>query len=134
MSRYVVKLAVWLLKRVDLSAEDKNKLLNQFLDNSLVLPFRAIIERNNNGELLLNGRTLEIEQARKIREGAKVILNNYTWKLISDQINYLAVMISTYKSEKTEQLLFTKAVIWQEQQTMKLLQDLAGMNENEELA
>lgn len=134
MTKYLVKLTVWLLKRVDLTIEDKNKLTNQLLDNLFVLPFRAIIETNGDGELLVNNRTLEIEQTRKIREGAKVILNNYTWKLISDQVNYLAVVLGTYKSATSEQLLFTKAIIWWEQQTVKLLEELAQVNEIEELA
>lgn len=134
MSHLAVKLTIWLLKRVHLSTEDKNRITNQLLDNLFVLPFRSIIEKNGDGELLVNGRTLEIEQARKVREGASVILNNYTWKLISDQVNYLAVVISTYKSEKSEQLLHAKAVIWWEQQTTKLLKELAGMNDDEELA
>lgn len=120
-----VRLAVWLLQR-PLTAHDHNLLTTAILDRLGVLPFSAIIKVSEAGEFLVNGKPIEVEQARALQEGAKLLLNNPTLRIIFDQVAYAGTDFGVYKAENELQMIFTKAIFWWSQEVRKLLNQLAG--------
>jgi len=126
---FAVKLCLWLLKRADLSLEDRNKLSTAILDSLQALPLRDIISVDETGSLLVNGRSVGIDEARLLREGARTLLNSPTRKVIRDQVAFQAITLGVHKVEKPEQMFFARAAIWWSQNEENLLKVLAGEQE-----
>lgn len=124
MQRLAVKLAQFLLKR-NLSKELKAKLMTSILDNLRALPFRDIISVNEQGVLLVNNRSLELEQAIQLRESARSALQSVALKFVNDQVSFKAVNIGIHNLETVDQILFSRAAIWWGQQQQNLLHLLA---------
>lgn len=123
------RLAVWLtqfLLKQKLSKELRVKLMTSILDNLQALPFREIIRVNEQGVLLVNDRTLDIESTVQLRESAHAALQSVALKLINDQVAFNAVTLGVHKVETPDQMIFSRAAIWWGQQQRSLLQLLAG--------
>lgn len=132
LNRITTSLVLWLLKRSSLTKENRIELLNGIMDDLFVIPFRAIITTESDGSLKINGQTVDMQQARILREQAKALLNNQVLKLINDQVAYNAVNIGIFKSVTTDHLFFAKSALWGEDEKQKLIKTLAGV-ETEEL-
>lgn len=122
----IVKLAVWLLNRSSISIIDRLVLTNAILDKLATIQSDDIIKLDENGTLLLNGRPLDYEQARLLRESARAVLNSTARSVVRKQVEYLAVTIGIHKADKPEQMLFGKAAIWWGQQEDNLYKLLSG--------
>lgn len=122
----MLRLALFLIKRAKLSVQDRNKLVSLVLDKLEALPIRDIITYSPGGILLINGREVDIEVARSLRESAKGALDSKALQIINESAKYQAFVVAAVNSEKDEDLLFGKAAIWFSQTQEKLLKTLAG--------
>lgn len=119
--RLITKIVGSILKRSDLPVEDRSYLSTFLLEKLGAFPIRDIISVNDEGSLIVDGRSLDVDQARALREGAKLAKTNVALKLIREQVLYAAVTTGIHKSETELQLFFSRAAIWWGQQEERLL-------------
>ncbi len=125
----LTRLVLALLNRKSLSVVDRNALLSGIIDKLGATPIKDIITYDLEGKMLLNGREVDLEQARILRESARGALNNQALRIIRESVTYQAFSIAATKAEKDEDLLFGKSAIWFGQQELKMLDILAGNDE-----
>lgn len=126
-NRFAIRLVKFLMSR-DLTVEERNSLVINILDNLDVLPIHGIIDYNSEGELLLSGRSLDIEKVTQLREASRTALNNVALKLVSDEVLFTAITQGVHKVENPLQMLFYRAAIWYSQQQQEFLKKLAQIN------
>lgn len=130
----LVRLICWLLKSSFLSPEKRVMLTNQVLSTIGALPLHAIITVDDAGKLHISGVPLEYEKAVSLRESASNVLNSDAWKIVHDQVLYLAVSKGVHEALNHDQILFAKAAIWYGQQERDVLKVLAGETGNSRLS
>lgn len=130
MHRLIVKLVIWLLKSSIITLEDRNTLTTSVLDKLTILPMYDIIKVNENGQLLINNRVVDLEKARLLRESALAALNNQSLKAVHEQVLFTAITMGVHNVTTPEQMLFSRAAIWYSQQEITILKTLAQQNEN----
>lgn len=130
--KIAVKLAVFLLKRSDLSHGDRALLTSCTLDKLAAIPVSDIISVNEQGTLLVNGKMIDIETTRILRESARSMLQSRAFKLVQDQVVYASFVYSMHTAISIEELLFPKAALWWGQQEYKYLKLLAGLDDHDE--
>jgi hypothetical protein len=128
IKKFSVRLACYLLNRSDISIEDRNLLTTCLLDKLAALPLRDMITTNEEGNLLVSGRQIDIDIAKKLRESARAALNSYALNLVREQVTYESVVTGVHKALNADQILFGKAAIWCQQQEVKWLKTLAGLD------
>lgn len=133
LTKLAVKLAQFALKRADLSLEDRNKLTIHILKKLDAFPLRDMIVSNEEGKLLVNGRTLSAEGARQLRESARGALRSQARKFVHDQVLFTAITMGVHSLEKVEQSYFCRAAIWYGQQEDLILATLAQEDPDREL-
>ena len=126
----LVKIIVKLLQKSNLSLEDRNNLTTAVLDKLEALPLRAIIENNEEGILLVNGREVDLEKAGMLRTNAKSLLESPLHKLIHQQVAFTAITMGVHKVKTVEEMIFARAALWWGQQEISLLKLLAGQEED----
>lgn len=123
------RLAVWLtnysLKKSDLSLEDRNKIITNIMGSLDALPIYGIIDVNEDGEVLVSGRSLDLEKAKQIRESASLALDNIALKIVNEQVLFTAVTGGMHNATLPEHLYFYRAAIWFGQQLERQLKILA---------
>jgi len=125
--RYLVKLIVWLLRK-ELSLKNRSILLSAVLEKTGTLPIYNIITTNEQGTLFINGNQVDMEKAIQLRESARGALNNQARRVVKEQVRYLAVTQGIHNSNSFEQLFFSKAAIWLEQEEDKIFNALAQLD------
>lgn len=128
-NRFVVWLTNYSLSKSDLSLEQRNNIIKHILGSLQTLPISGIITTNTDGEILISGRSLDIEKAVELREAAKVVLSNKAFKLVNREVLYVAVVGGLHKSKSDIDLYFYKAAIWFGQQFEIQLRILAQQAE-----
>lgn len=126
------QLAVWLLK-ASLSKENRMKLTNAVLTKLGAIQSSDVLGWDGQGVLHIQGRKVEMEQARVLRESAKVLLNSPARKLVRDHVAFKAVTIGVQKAELPEQMMFGKSALWWGDEEDKILMTLAGTGEELDL-
>ena len=121
----ITKIVIWLLKKSELSLRDRTALVTQLLDNLEAIQSRDIIKVNNEGQLVVNDRILDVEGARQLRESAIAILNSSAWKFVREQVEFRAVVLGVHNGDTPEKVYFSKVAIWFGQQIDEILQLLA---------
>lgn len=121
-----VKLACKLLKSGALNEQDSLLLTSTMLNSLNALPTRAIIELNDNQQLVVHGKPLDMESMRTLREAAKNALANQAYTFIREQVAFVAVTTAVHKAETPLQVLFGRAALWYGQQEQALLELLAS--------
>lgn len=115
------------LKRADLSIEDRSLLTSCILDSLVALPIRDIISTDEVGSLTVRGKVVELALAKKLRDSARVALENSALALIHEQVTFIAITTGFIKADSEKQSLFGKAAIWYGQEEVKLLTSLAQL-------
>ena len=111
LNKIAIKLVKWLMTR-DLTLDQRNSLVINILDNLGALPIYDIIDVSNTGQILIDGRELDIEKARILREGAKIVIDNPAFKITNERVLYQAVTMGVHNVENPSQMLFARAAIW----------------------
>lgn len=129
-TRIVVRLAVWLLDKVELSIDQRNLLTGKLLDQlGARTPLRDIIRIDEEGTLLVNGNPLTPYEARQYHEGAKSALNNATMRLIWDQIRYECFKGGVSNGAKPEDIMFYRTALWNGERERFFLALFEGQSE-----
>lgn len=122
----MIRIFLWLLKRKNLSKEDRLLLTGHMLSTIGSLPLHGILTIDGEGRPLIKGVPLDSEKAIKLREDADTLLNNHAWQLVREQALYGAVSMGSLEAQTLDQVLFSRAAIWFSQQQETLLKKLAG--------
>lgn len=125
MKRLGIQLAKWLLKSGNLSQEETNILLGVIVGELRATPFSAIIEFNDQQNLVIHGKPLSLQEAIALREHAIAALNNKALTLVLEQARYAALNHAAENANDITQLLFARAAIWLGKQQTLVLQMLA---------
>lgn len=128
-NRFVVWLTNFSLAKSNLTLEQRNRIISQIMSNLQALPIHGIISTNEDGEILIGGRSLEIDKLRQIREAAIVALDNKALSIVDQEVLYAAVVGGLHKATKPEDLYFFRAAIWVMQQREFQLRTLAQRTE-----
>lgn len=131
MHKFSVWLVGFLLKRGNLSLKDRNKLISYILEDLHALPISSIISVSDGGELLLNGRSLDLEKAKQLRESARLALDNVSFKVVNQEVLFMAVVGGLHKALSPEDLYFYRAAIWFGQRLEEQLKILAQRTDDE---
>lgn len=123
--RLATTCSVALLRLVTLSTEDRTRLTCAILDRLHALPASDIISLNEQGQFTVGGRPLTMEDARKLRESAKYVLDSSARKIVREAVAFKAVSHGVHKANTPEEVLFSKAALWQGQQEDELYRMLA---------
>ncbi len=129
LQNFITKLLISALSRADLSIKNRGKLTTALLDKLVALPIADIIITNDQGSLVVSGKTITLEGAQRLREGARAVLQNQARNLIHDQVLYQAVTLGVHKVEDERQMFFSRAAIWFGQRENELLRLLAGSDQ-----
>lgn len=124
LNKLGIQLIRWFLGR-DLTLDQRNEIVIHILDSLSALPISSIISVNDEGEILINGSSLDIEKMRLLRESARVALDNPAMKLINHEVQYAAIVGGIHKAMTNEDLYFYRAAIWFCQQQQIQLNILA---------
>jgi len=120
-----VRLAKFLLERGDLSVKDSAILTSVVLNKLGALPYEEAIQITDDGSLMVNGKTLDFEQMKKLRESALGATTNLALNLVFEQIKFLAVVEGVHKGSSIEQMYFGRTAIWAIQNIQKALDTLS---------
>lgn len=131
-SKLVVKLTVTLLKNVTLANQDRIVLTNSILHVLKALPIRDALVVNENGRLMVNGREIDLETAKILRESAKAALTSQALRIINDQVSFIAITTGVHQADNPWSMIFGKSALWYGQQQDKFLKILAGVDGDEE--
>lgn len=122
----ISKLVRYLLSRADLPLRERQLLTSCLLDKLAARPLHDMIKHNEEGFLLVNGRTVDMETARALRESARAALDNVSLKFIREQVERVAITTSLHKATSDLDNYFGKAAIFWGQQEIEHLKLLAG--------
>lgn len=124
LNKVALKLVKFLLNK-ELSYEQRNFLTNIILDNLDALPIRGIIETNDDGDIVINGSSLDLEKTIQICDAARIAQSSPILKLIRDQVTYTAIVNGINKAVTPENMNFYKAAVWFGQEEEKIINTLA---------
>lgn len=122
IGRLAAKLAVFLLKNSRISIEERQLLTAVILDRLGALPIHAKVVIDELGGIFIDGKPLTLEAARHVHESAKALVKNFAYKVVREQISFMAVHKGVHENVSPEQGLFAKAALWvlQEQHELYL--------------
>lgn len=137
MRRMLVKFALGVFKRADLTDEERSLCTGLILDRIGAAPLRAMIsfvdELGEHGvvhrTLLVNGEELDVEKLRVLREAAKVAIENASFNLVADQVRWLAFKEGLATGRPAAELIFFRAALWFIEEMKKHLQLLAQQDQ-----
>ena len=125
MGRILTNLIVWAMRNTRFSLEDRTKCVTALLDKLNFVPYKDIIERDDVGKTVINGRVLDLEMARQIRESAKALLDNQCRKIVKDQVAFKAVNIGVHNGDTPDKIIWSRVALWIYQQEEELLEKLS---------
>lgn len=123
------RIAVWLIRRslakADLTLKQRNEIVVHILGSLRAISLHGIITTNTEGEILIEGRSLNVEKVVQLREAARIALENKALKIVHQEVLYAAVVGGLHKGKSDLDLLFYRAAIWFGQQLEVQLKILA---------
>lgn len=121
----LVWLVLKLLRSHKITGEQKSKVTNALLENIDSLPIRDCIKVGLQGDIIIHGRHLVLEQLNGIRSSAQQLRDSQVRKLIKEQLQFEAVKIGVHNGLTPDSILFSKAILWVLQEEDKLIDKLA---------
>lgn len=132
MGKFVVLFVGWALKR-NLSVAQRNEIVVHILGALRAVPLSAIISVNETGELLISGRTVDMEKGKQLLAHARAAQQNQALHLIREQVKYETYVGAATKAASAEDLLFYRAALWFGQREEHFLTQLAQTQEEPDL-
>jgi hypothetical protein len=108
--------------------EKRYLLTGTILEKLEALPLRDIIKRNEGGKLLVNGRSLDYDVSRKLRNDAQLVLDSKVFEFVYEQVTHEAIKLGTLSGKSLDELYFYRAGIWFSKKLIEFLKDLADYN------
>ena len=99
------------LNKKTLTIEDKTALVTALIAKLPALPLRETVEIGRNG-IVINGKKLEPEQIINFREACIILKDNFAYKVIREQLRYLAINRAVRQAVTMDESLFSKAALW----------------------
>lgn len=127
-----IRLALFILWWRTPTVAERNLYTGILLDKVKALPLHDIISKNDAGEILVSGQTLDIDKARMLMESAKAALMNQSLKIVRERVLWSAVQQGLAKGLAPDELLFFRAAIWFGEEETKHLRILAGLENDQE--
>lgn len=124
--KLALKLTVRFLRGAELSSEDRALLTACVLDRLNALPAGAILKKDTDGTLMVNGKRVNAKMAFALNSSAKRVLNERAFKLVNEQVRFEAVSIGIHQGLTPDQVLFAKSALWQIGEHVKALEELSG--------
>lgn len=112
LNRLGVKLAKYLLESGNLSMEDSAILTGTVLSKLGALPFKDVFDVDDQGNLVIDGKQVDLEKAKYLRDSAISALNNQALSLICERVAFLAVSQGIHKAETIPQMYWGRVGIW----------------------
>lgn len=122
--RLLVKWALGIIQRADLTIQERTLCTGMVLDKLDALPLRAIVESSDEG-ILINGKPVDLDKLRVLREASIAALDNQALNFIAEQVVWLAIQRGIHNGDTPEKLYFYRAAIWFSEQMKAHLQILA---------
>lgn len=120
----MVRLVSFLLRAFPLSIQSRIQLTNTILD---VLSMKSdTISVDPQGNLMVNGRPIDFESARLLRESARAMQNSMARNVIRNAVTQSAVEMAFHNGDTPEKMFFGRAAIWYSQQEDTWIGLLAG--------
>lgn len=119
----IVQKTIKQLSKATLSTEDRVALTNAIMDKLVILPIRKSFVISDDG-IIINGKTLDQEQALNFRETCIALKDNYARKVMNEQIRYQAVHLGMNMAVSIDTLMFAKAALWIIEEEEKLLNQI----------
>lgn len=132
MKTFVVWLVGFALK-LELTSKERNKIVIHLLDNLQAVPLSDIIGTNEQGEMLVQGRTITMEKGARLQSAAHAMLTNQAMNLIREQVKYETYVGAATKTATPEDLTFYRAALWWGQREEYFLKLLSQTKEQPEL-
>jgi len=125
MNKILANLVIRLLRSSDFSLKERTKLVTALLDKLNFIPYKDIIEIDQQGRIMINGQSLPLEKAIQIKESAKAVLDNQCRNLVREQVAFKAVTMGVHNGTMPEQLYWCRTALWIYQQEDELYRVLA---------
>lgn len=132
LGKLIAKLTVFALRSKNLSLEQRILCTSALLDNLHAVPLRNTITFDDQGTLFINGKALDYEKARQLRESAKGMLESQAREFVRQQVKFKAIEIGVHNGLTNEQILFSKAALWFGIEEDNLYHALAGYGDSTE--
>lgn len=132
IGRYATKLAVWLLTHGRLGNEERQLLTATILDRLGALPIRAKVVVDGAGRISIGGNKMTFEAAKAAQSAAQALLKNFAYKVVREQVTYMAIQKGVHENNTPEQGLFAKAALWYMQEERELYLMLAQLEVEED--
>lgn len=107
----ITNLIIWLMRNTRFSIESRTKCVNALLVK-LNFPCKDIIEVNSEEKIMVNGRQLDLEGARQLRESARAMLENSARKFVREQVAFKAITLGIHNGDTPEKLYFSRTALW----------------------
>lgn len=125
LNNFTTKLALYLLKKKNLSEKNRAKILGALLDNIGALPLRGTLRFDENGTISINGKELTVEQAVILRESVVSLKSSFARQVINEQLRFLAIELGVHQGVTLERIIFSKAALWILEEEKKILDHIA---------
>lgn len=112
----------------DLSQEERILVFTHLNKSLKTFPLEDVIKFRKDGAILINGKTLTIEQFQNFRQSVNALKSNFAFHVIADQLLYKAIATGVHQCLTPDQVIFSKATIWFIQEYKKLLETLDTLN------
>lgn len=90
-------------------------------------PTSGVLSYDDSHRLLINGKIVAPDQLLVLRESAQNALDNYALKLVREQVRFNVIQQGYLSNlEPTKDSGFYKSALWNAQEELGLLQELAG--------
>lgn len=122
----ISKLVVWLLRHKQLLGESRSRVMDALLTNFNAVKIRDVIDRNEVGNLVINGRELSNEETNYFIQSCIAYRDSNARKVLRDQAVYEATKMGIHNGLTPETIQFAKAVLWWYQEQERLLNYILG--------
>lgn len=123
------RVLIWLFKhlsRSNLTRENRALFTGYLLKSIDGVPVRDIINVNEEGDLLVEGRPLTLDELHAFKNMAKGLLDNLLLKTIWDQIRYQCFKMGVSEGINSDSILFARTALWFGEQERQWLRLFAG--------
>src|SRR3990167_5181391 len=110
--KLTTKIALAILKRKNVPLEDKTALSGALVEHFEIQQFQDVIKLNEQGQIEIQGKPVDMEMARKLRESAQATLDSTVRKLVRDHVDFLAITLGVHNGDTNEKMYFSRAALW----------------------
>lgn len=100
------------LEANELDRQQRIVLLNYFNKEINAFPLEETIIVDASGVRLANGKSMTLEQREAFLQSAKSLASNSAFRVIADQILYMAIKKGVHDAENVDDVYFSKSAVY----------------------